>query len=888
MKKSKKLFFGILLFQTLMAGNGFAKGKTYKFDFGEGIPTKGYTKVTVDDTYSDEKGYGFDFILTDLKSVERGGSDVAKDFITSVGGKPFYFSVKVPEGNYRVKITIGDKQGTSYTSVRAESRRLMALGVKTEPGRIVTKQFNLNIRRPKADDGTAIRLKPREYAKPDWDDRLTIEFTDLNPAICAVEIEKIDAVTVFVCGDSTVVDQDNEPWCSWGQILPLFFDTHVSIANYAESGEDARSFTGERRWHKLMDKLKKGDYALIQFGHNDGKYRDPYGIYKEAYRTFIREARGKGAIPVIVTPMNRRTFNNGLMTTVFAPYVEALQQLSQEEKVTLIDLNAMSITLFNAMGEEASKKAFVHYDAGAFYGEPKRLADNTHFNAYGAFELAKCMIEGIKASNLPLKKYVAKDFTPFDPAKPDDPASIKIPVSQYIETHAEGANPNFQGIYAPHLPEWVKTVGAQARPAGRNRVPVVAPGDGATLVTAQIQSAIDECAAKGGGRVEFAPGVYITGAVYLKNNVELNIGKDVTLKAVNDVDAFPEISTRIAGVEMVWPSAIINVIDMENVAVTGEGAIDGDGRYLWMKYGEMARDYNRRGLRWIVDYDCKRVRSLLVQNSKNVTVSGLTFLRAGFWTIQVLYSSYCTMSNITIRNNMGGHGPSTDGVDIDSSHHILVEGCDIDCNDDNICLKAGRDWDGLRVNRPTEYVFIHKCIARKGAGLMTCGSETSGSIRHIYCYDSQSLGTGTALRIKSAMNRGGTVENIYMDKVTTDSTRYVITLEMNWNPSYSYSTLPPEYEGKDIPAHWKAMLEKVSPEQGLPHFRNIYISNLKAQHAGTFISCVGADNSIINHVELKNLDIHAGKAGVIRNTENVVIDNVNLRTDDGSQLNVDN
>lgn len=154
------------------------------------------------------------------------------------------------------------------------------------------------------------------------------------------------------------------------------------------------------------------------------------------------------------------------------------------------------------------------------------------------------------------------------------------------------------------------------------------------------------------------------------------------------------------------------------------------------------------------------------------------------------------MDGVTINNNVGGHGPSTDGIDIDSSTNILVENCEVDCNDDNICIKAGRDADGLRVNRPTENVVIRNCTARKGAGLVTCGSETSGSIRNVLAYDLKAYGTGAALRLKSSMNRGGTVENIYMTRVKADSVKYVLAVGLNWNPKYSYSALPEEYKGK--------------------------------------------------------------------------------------------
>ncbi len=442
-------------------------------------------------------------------------------------------------------------------------------------------------------------------------------------------------------------------------------------------------------------------------------------------------------------------------------------------------------------------------------------------------------------------------------------------------------------ISATPLPNWAKAVGARTKPSSKFKANVAkygAVGDGQILCTKQIQAAIDACADKGGGRVEFPKGVYLTGALFVKSNVELHIGKEVTLRAVNNTDDFPDMPTRVAGIEMVWPAAIINVVGQKNVAISGEGTIDGDGKYLWDKYWEMRRDYEKRGLRWIIDYDCKRVRSLLVSDSEDVTVSGLTFLRSGFWTVQVLYSTQCTVSGVTIRNNMGGHGPSTDGIDIDSSNRILVEKCDIDCNDDNICLKAGRDADGLRVNRPTEYVLIRNCTTRRGAGLMTCGSETSGDIRYIYCTDSKAIGTSAALRIKSAMNRGGTVEHIYMNKVTADSTGYILNCDMNWNPSYSYSELPAEYEGKELPPHWKVMLTQVPSEQGLPTFKNIFVSNIKGKHVKTFINCIGTESSIIDGVSLSNIKVEAGKAGAVKYTNNFTVNDVQLQTTDNSQL----
>ena len=455
------------------------------------------------------------------------------------------------------------------------------------------------------------------------------------------------------------------------------------------------------------------------------------------------------------------------------------------------------------------------------------------------------------------------------------PKSIIFLFLLLVSQHISAQKASDESVAA--LPDWAVTVGSRTKPSGKFKADVTkfgAVGDGQTLCTKQIQAAIDACAEKGGGCVEFPQGVYLTGALFVKSNVEVNIGKNATLFASSQMGDFPEIPTRVAGIELVWPSAIINVIGQKNVAITGEGSIDGNGKIHWDRFWEMHDDYNSRGLRWAADYDCKRPRSLLVSNSEDITISGLTFLRAGFWTVQLLYSTQCTVSGLTIRNNIDGYGPSTDGINIDSSDHILVERCDVDCNDDNICLKAGRDADGLRVNRPTEYVLIRNCTVRRGGGLVTCGSETSGSIRHIYCTNCNSIGTYALLHIKSAMTRGGTVEDIYINKVTADSVSYIFHCTMDWFPVYSYTQLPSEYEAKELPPHWKALLTKVPIERGLPTFRNIFMSNITGTNAHTFLHCVGSEKSIIDGITLNDFYVEAQNTGEVRYTRNFSMNNV--------------
>ena len=439
---------------------------------------------------------------------------------------------------------------------------------------------------------------------------------------------------------------------------------------------------------------------------------------------------------------------------------------------------------------------------------------------------------------------------------------------------------------------WTKNVGTRKFPASKTIFRVNDFGkvsDTSVVSTKAIQSAIDACAKKGGGIVAFKPGVYLMGSIFLKSNVHLKIDKGVLIKGSQNFDDYPEIDTRIAGIEMKWPAALINIINQKNVAVSGDGKIDAQGKFCWDKYARMRKEYDAKGLRWIVDYDAKRVRTFLVQSSEDITLKGLTFSNAGFWTVQLLYSKHITVDGITVRNNENGHGPSTDGIDIDSSSWVLVENSDIDCNDDDFCLKAGRDWDGLRVNRPTEYVLIRKCVARKGGGLLTLGSETSGGIRHVLATDLVAKGTGNGFQIKSAVTRGGLVEDIHFENVVMDSVGNAFLYTMNWNPTYSYSTLPAGYNYDSIPAHWKTMLHKVEPpEKGVPHFKDIYVTNVQVKYAKKAMNASGYEKSSLQNFNFSNVEINAATTGEINFAENWKINNMMIKAKDNSTVSIKN
>ena len=441
-------------------------------------------------------------------------------------------------------------------------------------------------------------------------------------------------------------------------------------------------------------------------------------------------------------------------------------------------------------------------------------------------------------------------------------------------------------------PDWINKVGAKTNKFQDSIYYVNdyhAINNGSKLTTGSIQKAIDVCHKNGGGTVAFKPGVYLTGSVFIKENVHFRIDEGVEIRGSENIEDYPLIDTRVAGIEIEWPAALVNVLDKKNVTISGNGLVDGQGKVFWDYYWNLRREYEAKGLRWIVDYDAKRPRTFLISNSENIFLKDLNVQKAGFWTVQILYSKYVTVDGVTIRNNIGGHGPSTDGIDIDSSQWILVQNCDIDCNDDNFCLKAGRDWDGLRVDKPTEYVVIRDCIARKGAGLFTIGSETSGDIRHVYVSNIQGMGTSNGVNIKSAMTRGGTVEDIYIENIKIDSVGTFMEVSMNWNPSYSYSRLPANYDIDEVPEHWRTLLKKVEPgSKGIPKFRDISLYNIEVENAKRAINVNGIDSALVENITLKDVSIHAETAGQIHYSINWELDGLHLKIKDSSQLEIKN
>ncbi len=400
---------------------GFGAEKEWHFEFGAGPATYGARAVGAGDIYNAARGCGFEPGIA-VRNVPGG-----------VGGAPaFYFTTDLAEGNWRVKVTLRGPPGGGVAAIKAELRRLMAGPVRLAENEKLERTFIVNLRSPLIAarlGGTPGRVKlkaPRETTVEAWawDDRLTLEID--GAVLAAVDIEPAAVPVLFLLGDSTVCDQSREPYNSWGQMLPRFFQPTIAVANHGESGETYRDSIGRGRLAKIISVMKPGDWLLMQFGHNDQKQiaagtGGPFTTYETEMKAHIAAVRQAGGIPVVVTPMERRGFDAaGKVVPSLADYARATREVATEEKVACIDLNAMSIKFYQALGPENSARAFA---------APAGKVDNTHHDNYGSYELAKCVVQAIRQEIPGLAAHLAGDFTGFDPVHPDDWETFAVPPS---------------------------------------------------------------------------------------------------------------------------------------------------------------------------------------------------------------------------------------------------------------------------------------------------------------------------------------------------------------------------------------------------------------------------------------------------------------------------
>lgn len=404
-----------------------------------------------------------------------------------------------------------------------------------------------------------------------------------------------------------------------------------------------------------------------------------------------------------------------------------------------------------------------------------------------------------------------------------------------------------------------------------------AVGDGQHDDTAGLQAALDAAAAMG-GCLRLPAGTWCTGALFVRSGVHLHLAEGATLLGSPRLADYPLIDTRVAGIEMRWPAALLNIRDAHDVAISGPGTIDGQGAGFWAGYWALREAYTPRGLRWASDYDAQRPRLLLVQNACRVFIGGgLRLRRSGFWTLQLLYSQQVRVQDVSIRNNEDGHGPSTDGIDIDSSQRVLVRRVDIAVNDDAIAFKAGRDADGLRVARPTRDVLVADCTVREGATGVAFGSETSGGFERIRVRRLTVLpAVPVGVLLKSARTRGGWARDIRLTDLRCDGVAVPLRITLDWNPAYSRATLP-EAERAGAPAHWLTLAAPVPPGAGLMQLHDLTVQRLRCHGARTAFE-VDADARVpIGRLRLQQCDLQAEAGGHLLDVAALEVQHSRLR-----------
>ncbi len=413
---------------------------------------------------------------------------------------------------------------------------------------------------------------------------------------------------------------------------------------------------------------------------------------------------------------------------------------------------------------------------------------------------------------------------------------------------------------------FVSATFAQTRGAATKRYVISefgAVADGNTVNTKAIQAAIDKCTASGGGVVVVPKGTFLSGAIFLKQRVNLSIEKDGVLKGTTNIDDYPVIDTRWEGTEEPWTSAFINAEGVTDLEISGEGTIDGSGEE-WLQKNPFRRGgppgaapaappqapsqaRSRRG----------RPRMIGIQNSKRVRVANLNLHNQAVWCLFFLYSEDVLAENlkITAEHNI----PSSDGIDIDSCKRVRVNNVYIDVNDDCISIKSGKDADGLRVNRPAEDIVIENSHFAYGHGGVAMGSETSGGIRNVEVRNCVAdSGNWAPIRFKTQPSRGGVVENITYRDMKLHDTKQAFEFNLEWR-----------------------MVPPIAPSaKVLPVVRNVRIVNVSGDVQSVGVMH-GLPDSPIQGVHFENCSITAQKGFRLDHARDVDLSGLKLDVKEG-------
>lgn len=407
------------------------------------------------------------------------------------------------------------------------------------------------------------------------------------------------------------------------------------------------------------------------------------------------------------------------------------------------------------------------------------------------------------------------------------------------------------------------------------------------MSTKSIQKAIDRMAQQGGGRVVIPAGNWLTGRLELKSGVELHLSEGCELHFSGQIkDYLPVVFTRDEGIELYSLGAFIYANGAENIAVTGKGRIIGPSTDCEIYQVNREKALN---IELLVDADTpvnQRVfdgkahhgevflpKSIAPINCKNVLIEGITIDKSLYWNIVPQYCENVIIRGVTV--NSYGHG-RTDGIDIESSKNVLVEYCQLDCQDDCYTMKSGRNEDGRRVGRPTENVVLRYNIALRGAGGIVCGTEVAGGVRNIYMHDCVFRGTDQAFRFKTLRKRGGYVENVKVERVRANVT----------GPAFYCDMLGSVKWGGDLARRYGVDGKTTATEEEIaalltpytPRFHDIAISDVVIEKCSKFISAIGLPECPLRNVVIRNAEVNADDLGTMRDVSDFILENVDIET----------
>lgn len=421
-----------------------------------------------------------------------------------------------------------------------------------------------------------------------------------------------------------------------------------------------------------------------------------------------------------------------------------------------------------------------------------------------------------------------------------------------------------------------------------------AVGNGTFKNTQAFEKAIAECNKNGGGQVVVPRGMWLTGPIVLKSNVNLHLESGAVILFSTDFDDYPLINTNFEGFFTYRCISPIYAKECENVAITGCGVIDGNGG-AWRpvkKFKLPERQWDalvksggcvlegKEEIWWpteaaraghttlvpnpellIKKEECEKYRDFLrpamvnFTNCKKVLLEGVTFQNSPAWNLHPWCCEHVTVRNVSVRNPW--FSQNGDGIDVESCKYVKVYDSVFDVGDDALCVKSGKNQDGRKLGKPCEYVEFKNCTVYHGHGGFVVGSEMSGGVRNIQVLDCTFIGTDTGLRFKSCLGRGGLVENIYIDNVNmTEIQKEAIIFTMGYDMDTK--------EGQEV-----------APEE-IPEFRNVYINNVNCGKAGTPVSISGLSAMPVHHIYLNNINITSDKEMTTSNAEDIYTENVNI------------